>query len=59
MAKRPAGDPKSPKRAETAAERQARIRALIAKVRAEAKPAMAKARLRTQIRKLTASRKRR
>lgn len=59
MAKRPTSGGKAPKHAETAAERQARIRALIAKVRAEAKPAMAKARLRTQIRKLAAARKRR
>ena len=42
-----------------AAERQARIRDLIAKVRAEAKPAMAKARLKTRIRKLANSRRRR
>jgi hypothetical protein len=58
MAKRTSSGVKTPKHAETAGERQARIRDLIAKVRAEAKPAMAKARLRTRIRKLTASRKR-
>lgn len=59
MAKRTPSSPKTPKGPETAAERQARIHDLIAKVRTEATPAMAKARLRTRIRKLTASRKRR
>jgi hypothetical protein len=59
MATRPPSGPKTPKRTETAAERQARIRDLIAKVRAEAKPAMAKARLKTRIRKLANSRRRR